>query len=123
MIKFLVSLILVILLAYAAYLYNNILPWWGVAVAAFLAGTAVPQKPWLSWLAGFTGIFALWAILAAIASNNNAGLLAGKMANILPLNGNTTLLFLVTGLVGALVGGFAALTGAYLRKKPVQKSE
>jgi hypothetical protein len=39
------------------------------------------------------------------------------VASILPLQGSYVLLIVVTAFLGALVGGFASLTGAYLRKK------
>jgi hypothetical protein len=45
----------------------------------------------------------------------NAHLLSSKVAQILPLGGSYVVLILVTALVGGLLGGFAALTGAYLR--------
>ena len=116
--RFVVTIALTILLGYVVYVFNDILPWWGMAIAAFLAGLAVPQKGWQSWLAGFTGMLLLWGILAAMISEANAGLMAGKMAAILPFGGNTSLLLVTTALVGGLVGGFAALAGGSLRRKP-----
>jgi hypothetical protein len=116
--KFLVTLILTMLLGYLVYLYNGMVPWWGAAVGAFLAGSAVPQKAWHSWMAGFTGMLLLWVVLIVFISQSNQGILAGKMAQILPFGGNTTLLVAVSGLVGGLVGGFSALAGNFLRKRP-----
>ncbi len=115
--KFITAFFLVILLSYTAYLYSSIVPWWGFAIGAFLAGVLVPQKASLSWLSGFTGLFCCWAVLAWYMSGQNNDIMAIKMAQVLPLKGSSLLLILVTALVGAIVGGFASLSGAYLRKK------
>ena len=49
----------------------------------------------------------------------NQGIISERIAHVLPLGGNSFLLILVTGLVGGLVAGLAAMTGAFLlpRKK------
>jgi hypothetical protein len=60
----------------------------------------------------------LWSGLAWWITIKNHGILSAKIANVLPLSGNTFLLILVTGLVGGLVGGFGAMTGSYLRSSP-----
>lgn len=112
--KFIVSVILTALIAFALGLNFS---WWTIAVAAALVAFAIPQKPWQAWLAGFLGIFLLWAILAFwIKTKGGGDLIAAQVSRILPLGGNQTLLVLVTGFVGGLVGGFAGLTGCSGRK-------
>lgn len=59
--KFFVSLLLTALLSFAACLY---LPWWSIALAAFLVAALVPQKPFRSFLAGFAALFLLWGGLS-----------------------------------------------------------
>ena len=115
--KFIATFILTILLGYIVYVLNDVLPWWTVAVAAFAAAALVPLKPGASFLAGFLGIALLWGVLAAFIDHANAGVMAGRMAEVLPLKGNKMLLIITTGVVGGLVGGLAALTGAFTRKK------
>lgn len=112
--KFLISVILTALTAFVVSLY---LPWWGIALAAFAVALVVPQRPWVSWLAGFLGLFLLWVIVAWWIDSKNAGILSAKMAALLSLGTSSFLLILVTGLVGALVGGMAALTGSFVRKR------
>lgn len=116
MIKFISSIALVLLTAYVAHLYANQTPWWIFALGAFFSGWLVPQPAFRSWLAGFLGLFLLWFFLAWQANAANEGLLAKKMASILQLNGSDTLLIIITALIGGLVAGFAAITGAFLRK-------
>ena len=46
----------------------------------------------------------------------NGGILSQKIASVLPLGGSTILLILITGFIGGLVAGLAALSGSYVRK-------
>ncbi|MEJ7912521.1 MAG: hypothetical protein WKF70_05155 [Chitinophagaceae bacterium] len=110
--RFLLSFLLIALLAYIAGEY---LPWWSVAIVAFLAAVAIPQSRLRSFLAGFTGIFLLWTALALWIDARNEGLLSGKIALLFPLGGSGILLIFITAFVGGLVGGFAALSGSSLR--------
>ena len=118
--KFLTVFILTGLTAYAAYLFADQTPWWVFAIGALIAGWAVPLSSFKTWLAGFLGVFILWAVLCFIADDSNHGILSVKMAQILPLGGSPIALILATAFIGALVAGFSALTGSYLRRKPVK---
>lgn len=111
--KFLVSIILTALLSVAACLY---LPWWSIAVVAFIVAAVIPQKPFASFLAGFLALFLLWGSLSWYISSNNNDLLAHKISLLLLQADNPVLLILVTALIGALVGGLAALSGSFVRK-------
>jgi len=110
--KFFASIVLTALLAFVAGLY---LPWWSIAIVAFLIALLVHQKAGKAFLAGFVGIFILWAGLAWWIDIKNNSVLSKKIASVLPLGGSAIALILVTALVGALVAGFAAMSGSYLR--------
>lgn len=69
----------------------------------------------MAFLSGFTALFLLWGGIALFINIQNQGLLAEKVAMLLPLGGSPALLILVTALVGALVAGMASLSGNYLR--------
>ncbi len=112
--KFFFSLTLTALLAYVSGLY---FPWWSIAVVAFIVAVVINQSPMKSFLTGFLSIFLLWAVLAFIFDQQNASILSKKIAQILPLGGSSVLLISSTAFVGALVGGFAALSGSLLLKK------
>jgi len=122
MLKYILSIIVTALLAFVAGLY---LPWWGIAPAAFLVSAAIPQKPAFSFLSGFLGLFLLWEVLAWWIDSKNNGILSQKIAAILPLNGSSVLLIVITSIIGGLVAGFAALAGSYFRRLiyPVQPTE
>lgn len=111
--KFIISFILTILLSFALCLF---FPWWSIAIAAFAVAALIPQKPGKAFITGFTALLLLWGGLSFWISNNNDHILAHKMSLLILKMDNTNILFLVTALIGALVAGFAALAGSYLRK-------
>ena len=86
-----------------------------VAVPLIIA-IALPIKPLQSFFAGALGVGALWAGLAFGIDLANNHILSTKVAQILPLGGSYIALIAVTALVGALLGGFASLTGSFVRK-------
>ena len=114
MLKFIITILLTGLLSFVAGLY---LPWWGIAVAAFLVAAGIQQTRCRSFLSGFLGVFFLWGLLALLINSKNNGILAKKIALVLPLGGSLLLLILVTALIGGLVGGFAAWSASYLHKR------
>lgn len=110
--KIIVAIVLTGLLAFVLGLY---FPWWTIAIASFFVGFLVYQKAGIAFLGGFLGIFILWAGLALWIDVKNQGILSHKIAELLPLGGNSVLLILVTASLGALVAGMGAMTGSFLR--------
>lgn len=108
--KFLIQLILI---AIAAFLLELFMPWWCIAIAAAAGGYALKSKA--NFLAGLLGIALLWLIKAWLLDSSSAAPLAERVAAIFSLN--KPLLMLVTALIGGLVGGFAAMAGAALKKE------
>ncbi len=113
--KFFVSIIITAFLGYVIGLFTSF-PWWSFAVTSFVVALGIEQSSTKSFFSGFLGIFILWIVLAYLQDSANAHLLSTKVANILPLNGSFTALIAITGLIGGLVGGFAALTASFTRK-------
>jgi hypothetical protein len=111
--KFAISVILIAVLSFALGLY---LPWWSIAIAAFVVTALLHQRPRISLLAGFVALFLLWFFLATVIDMRNQHILSRKLALLLPLGGNSFLLTLITALVGGLVGGLAALSGSFARR-------
>jgi hypothetical protein len=112
--KFLISIFLIALLSFAFCLY---LPWWSIAVVAFIVAALIPQKPFLGFLSGFIALFLLWGITAFVISSNNGDILAHKISMLILKMDNPLLLVVMTAFIGGLVGGFASLAGSYLRKR------
>ena len=112
--KFIAAIILTALLAFIGGLW---FAWWSIAIAAFLIALLVHQKAGKAFLSGFIGVFLLWGMLAWWIDMKNDGVLSKKIAEVLPLGGSSILLIFVTAVVGALVAGFGALSGSYLRSR------
>lgn len=112
--KFTVSLIITALLSFAACLF---LPWWSIAVAAFLVAALIPQTAAKSFLTGFTALFLLWGGLSFWISSANGHILAHKVSIVLLKMDNPWYLIAATAIIGALVGGLGALSGSFLRGK------
>lgn len=107
MIRFIGQLILVIVFSYVS---QFILPWWGAMIGSALATLLVYNKGLSSFFAGFLGLGLLWFYLAYTIDVANQSLLSGKVATLFELESGFQMV-LVTALLGAIIGGFSALTG------------
>lgn len=112
--KFFLSLILIALLSYALGLF---LPWWTIAIAAFLVSAFIPQKPLTSFLTGFLSLFLFWGIMSWYISFANHDILANRISLLIFKTESSWLLVLLTALIGALVAGLAALAGSFAHGK------
>jgi hypothetical protein len=107
--KFLTQCLLIIVIAYVLELF---LPWYSIAIAAFIIGYAVRSR--VSFLTGFVAIALLWSFKAMLIDYTSASDLADRVAQIFPVK-QKIYLYLVMALLGGLVGGFAAMAGAALQ--------
>lgn len=116
MMKFLLATLLT---ATLSFLTGLLLPWWSIAIVSFLVAFFIRQHYGASFFSGFAGIFLCWGLLSLWIDIKNKSVLSHKIAQLFPLGGSSVLLILVTALVGALVGGFAAMSGGSLTSRPV----
>ena len=91
------------------------LPWWSVMVAAFISSFLIPLKKAAVFFTPFLAILFYWAVYCFIRSSANDFTLAKKIAQLLQVGGNPYILILVTGIVGGLAAGIAAVFGRQLR--------
>lgn len=117
--KFLLATILTALLSFIAGIYVPL--WWFFAVVSLLVALLIHQKAGKAFFAGFLGLFILWFVLIFWMDNGNDGVLSVKIASMLPLGGSKWMLIVVTAIIGALIAGFAALSGSYLRSSGSKK--
>jgi hypothetical protein len=108
--KFLIQLVAILI---AAALLEILLPWWSIAIGAAFGGYFFRSKA--NFLAGFLAIALLWLIKAMWLETQSASSLTESIASILMIKSKTAL-FLVTALLGGLVGGFASLTASLIKK-------
>ena len=111
--KFFITFILTILLSFALCLF---LPWWSIAIAAFIVAVLIPQKPGKAFITAFSALLLLWGSLSFWMSYHNDHILAHKVSQLILKMDNPIVLVLATALIGAMVAGFAALAGSYIRK-------
>ncbi len=111
-----ITTILIILLSFCACIY---FPWWSIAIVAFIVSALIPQRPWVAFLSGFIALLLLWGGLSFWISANNDHILAHRVSLLIFKTESTFLLIFVTALIGALVAGFGALTGSFVRRREV----
>ena len=97
-----------------ALLLSLFLPWWSVMIAALATALFMPLKNTAVFFVPFIAILLFWAVYSFILSSGNDYTLAKRIAVLLPLGGNAYLLMLVTGVVGGLASGIAAVFGKQL---------
>ena len=112
--KFITSILLTALLSFVLGLY---LPWWSIAIAAFIVAILVPQSAGKAWLSGFIGLFLVWGGLAFWIDHVNQGLLLNRIAMLFKLQDKGIVLILATAFIGGLVASFAAMAGSFARQK------
>ena len=105
--------LIILILSFAS---GYFLPWWVVAIAAFLAAFFIGKTPGQSFLSGFTAVFIVWTVLALFKSIPNDNILAGRVVQLFPLPNNWIWLLVITALIGGIVGGMAALSGVLLKR-------
>lgn len=92
-----------------------LLPWWILAVVAFVLAGWVATKGSQAFWSGFNGIALSWLVVGLFYYIRNDGILAERVATLFKLP-HPGLLLLVTILLGGLVGGTAALAGYFFRR-------
>lgn len=91
-------------------------PWWIIAVVALYVGYFVHESPAKSFAYGTAAITLMWLTYAGIQNSMNGGLMSTSISNMTAGKLSATQLMVFTGLLGGLVGGFAAMTGTMLRQ-------
>jgi hypothetical protein len=105
--------LIILILSFAS---GYFLPWWVVAIAAFLAAFFIGKTPAQSFWSGFSAVFIVWTVLALFKSIPNDHILASRVVQLFPLPHNWIWLLLITALIGGIVGGMSALSGVLLKR-------
>jgi len=109
-------LLAVILITLSSAVAEWFLPWWMIAVVAFVVSLFMALKPGRAFLAGFAGIAIFWLIASLLHDVPNDHILSTRMAALFYLP-NYGLFVAVTVLTGGSIGGLAAWAGAFFRWK------
>lgn len=108
---------MIIMLAFVSQYFFD---WWVIALAAFTGCYLQAKSSGEAFRKSFVAIAILWLIIILYYHIATDSILSSKIASILPLNGNTTLLIIISVLIGGLVGGSAGVSG-YLVRDSVNK--
>jgi hypothetical protein len=107
--------LLFLLILVLTFLAQLVLDWWSAALVPLLLGAALGRHGGRAFLAGAAGVGQGWLLAASWSELRTDGLLTHRVAQLLPLGGHDWLVVLITTVLGALVGGLAALSGCWLR--------
>ena len=94
------------------FVLQAFLPWWTMAIGAGVAGYIFGNNGYVSFLAGLIGVSLLWIGMSFYIDTVTHSILTEKVNKLFPVN-----VFILTAVVGGLVGGLGALTGALLKRK------
>ncbi len=97
-----------------AAILSLFLPWWSIMTAALATSLFIPLRKAAVFLVPFLAILVFWAGYSFVLSSANDFTLAKKISTLLEIGGNPYLLILVTGVVGGLAAGIAAIFGKQL---------
>lgn len=101
----------ILLIALVSFIATSFLPWWMIAVVCFLVTFFFRLNSGKAFLAGFAGIFLLWLLVALFKDMANNHILSSRMAQLLSLP-SPLLFLLISAVIGGIVGGLAAWSGA-----------
>jgi hypothetical protein len=91
------------------------LPWWTIAIIAFIVGFYLSSSNTVSFFSAFFALMLLWSGYALVLDIQNQSILSSKLAQLFSLP-HPLLIVLVSGFISGLVAGFASLTGFLMRK-------
>ena len=95
-----------------SFLLGLFLPWSSIMWASYGSARLFPLEKWSTFLVPFSAIFLYWGIQAFVMSSRNDFILAGKISDLLQLGGSPYVLIFVTGVIGGLAAGIAAILGS-----------
>ncbi len=97
-------------------LFTYVGPWWLIIIAPLLLGFFFKITQFHAFLMGAFSIIIYWGFLFIILSSKVGSSILERVAYLLPINGSKVGLVIITLLIGGLLGGLAALNGAFWRK-------
>jgi len=110
----------IIIILAASYLLSFYAPWWILMIISFLVGFSIYGGGFTVFLSGFLGGGLLWLSYSWYLDYQTQSILSEKIVNLFPFDDKLYLIIL-SGLIGGLASGFAAITGNSLRLIFVKK--
>lgn len=113
--KYSLGLMLVIVVVGA--IIGMYLSWYAMGISAAIIAYVLGMKTKGSFVIGFAAGFILWVLAAYYTALGHPSTLPSRMASLLPLKGQVSLLYVVTGIIGGVTTGLWVWAGARLRQK------
>ncbi len=112
---FFIKLFSIMLLSFVATLF---LHWYTPFIICFVVGLILSNEKGNNFIAGLLGIGLFWLGYALFLDISNEHILSSKIANLFSESLNTEIssgvLVMITGFLGALLGGLSAMAGAMI---------
>lgn len=105
----------IIFTALLSYVIQQFLPWWSIALCAGIVALFLSTTKLATFWGGFVGISLLWMAYATLIDIESQSILSQKMLPLFHVK-NVSMLIILTGSLGGVVGGMGALCGQFLRK-------
>ena len=109
---------LFLIIAILSLILQYFLPWWIIAPIAFGMSLWIARSGKQAFGSGFLAIFLLWLIIGLAHTLPNENILANRVGSMLKLpesSINWVFVLLISGIVGGLASGLAALSGFYVK--------
>lgn len=97
-----------------SWLLTLFLPWWAIVIPGLIFGAWLLQGGGKAFLIGFFACGLAWFFQVLYIDIANESILSTRIAEMMGV-GSHWIILLATFLIAALVGGFATLTGFYLK--------
>src|ERR1700744_4545803 len=107
---------LFLFILFLSFICGYFLPWWVIALIAFIAAYFLGKTSGQSFWSGFGSVFIAWSILILLKTIPNDNILASRVIQLFPLPHYWILLLFISALIGGLVGGLSALSGILVKK-------
>ena len=109
-------MIRLILIAIVSLLVQFILPWWSIALVAFMVCYWGSRNAGGAFVEGFAGIAVVWLAYAVLIHFRTEGVFTGRMGLLIIKSSSPAGMLLLTTVLGGLVGGLAGMAGYYVRQ-------
>lgn len=109
-----------ILIAVLGFIFEQFLPWWSVAIAAFTICAWRVKSVKEGGLTGLSGVGILWLLVSLIIHFQSGGILTRRIATLFNVHWSFAVI-MITVLIAAIVGGLAGISGFYFRRAVFKK--
>lgn len=115
-------MLLFFLIAVLSFLLQFFLPWWTLAIVAFGCAFFLGKKSVPSFLSGFFGCGIVWLLMSLFIHFTKGDVMTNRIVELISLP-DSWIIYFITFLVAAIVGGLASISGFYLKMIISSKKE